>query len=53
MAFNYDSTWISTESAPQQRLSNISDNLLSYLANSRDKVRLIFDLSGIGFINIL
>ncbi|KAJ2979724.1 hypothetical protein NQ176_g3080 [Zarea fungicola] len=26
------------KSAPQQRLSNISDNLLSYLANSRDKM---------------
>lgn len=53
MAFNYDSTWISKESAPQQRLSNISDSLLCYLGDSRDQVRLMLALSGIGFVNTL
>ncbi|KAK2591217.1 hypothetical protein QQS21_011102 [Conoideocrella luteorostrata] len=38
LAFNYDSTWVSTDSAPQQRLSNISDSLLDSLRNNRDKV---------------
>ncbi|KAJ6780463.1 hypothetical protein PWT90_01829 [Aphanocladium album] len=36
LAFNYDSTWISN--APQQKLSNISDNLLRSLQDMRDKI---------------
>ncbi|KAK2599135.1 hypothetical protein QQS21_005396 [Conoideocrella luteorostrata] len=38
LAFNYDSTWLSTglAMAPQQRLSNISDNLLQSLQNIRE-----------------
>lgn len=40
LAFNYDSTWLSTGSAPQQRLSNISDNLLESLRNIRETVGL-------------
>ncbi|KAI1109378.1 hypothetical protein F5Y14DRAFT_30227 [Nemania sp. NC0429] len=35
MTFNYDSKWFMD--APQQRLSNISDNLLTSLRNARDK----------------
>lgn len=38
MAFNYDSRWLLK--APQQRLSNISDNMLSSLRNNRAKVGL-------------
>lgn len=40
MAFNYDSRWFLE--APQQRLSNISDNLLNSLRNSREEVGLCF-----------
>ncbi|OBT96330.1 hypothetical protein VE01_05778 [Pseudogymnoascus verrucosus] len=35
MTFNYDSKWFLK--APQQRLSNISDNLLNSLRNNREK----------------
>ncbi|KPM42707.1 hypothetical protein AK830_g3870 [Neonectria ditissima] len=35
MTFNYDSTWLMK--APQQRLSNISDQLLDSLRNKREK----------------
>ncbi|KAK2611959.1 hypothetical protein QQS21_002065 [Conoideocrella luteorostrata] len=38
LAFNYDSTWLSTSSAPQQRISNISDNLLESLQVIREMV---------------
>lgn len=40
MAFNYDSKWFLK--APQQRLSNISDNLLNSLRNNREEVGLCF-----------
>jgi hypothetical protein len=40
MTFNYDSKWFLK--APQQRLSNISDNLLNSLRNNREKVGFCF-----------
>ncbi|KAJ6788394.1 hypothetical protein PWT90_07789 [Aphanocladium album] len=36
LTFNYDSTWLSTNSTPQQRLSNIADGLLDSLRNIRN-----------------
>ena len=45
LAFNYDSTWLSTDLAPQQRLSNISDNLLESLRNMRETVGVVASLA--------